>query len=101
MATPNKKNPAMVARARALFDAGTDLNVIAAKLGIVRATAGDWLKTTGVTAAELYGRGRLGRHPQPPMPITRAVPDTRSLSGQLCGEPLPGRSALDMRERRT
>lgn len=76
-----------------LQKAGLDVEAISRKLKVSTQTIGQYLSNAPrvITQAEIDAmieRDRLA-----------AMPDPRSLTGKVCGDPLPGRSALDQKAR--
>lgn len=81
-----KVTPAGIEQATSMFKAGYAWPEIGKALGVCPETARDWWRK-GIGFSERPEIRKL-----PPVPK-----DTRSITGRLCGDPLPGRSALDRR----
>jgi hypothetical protein len=93
-----KRTPQAVETARAMRHSGHTFREIGGELGVHQETIREWLglkKHRNIDRLSTGPREKQSFRPTGPLPV---VPqDTRSLSARLCGDPLPGRSALDKR----
>jgi hypothetical protein len=67
-----------------MYEAGKTISAITNKYGCSDGVVMGWLSKKGINPRQRQAEEL------PPIP-----PDTRCLTGLLCGDPLPGRSALD------
>jgi orotate phosphoribosyltransferase-like protein len=92
MAQKSKKTDELVAQAVAARNDGKTFEEIAGPMGVSAETVRTWL------GLRIRRDGRNGQVPFRPSDVLPNVPeDTRSIGARLCGDPLPGRSALDKR----
>lgn len=82
-------SPQLVRTARLLRRHGKSVAQISAELGFSPYTIYNWTKGMGVSRTVPE---RFAHFERPAL-----VKDTRTVTGILCGDPLPGRSALDRR----
>jgi len=110
MSRPRGPEPAWVAEARGLIEAGLGWVAISKQLGVSESRLKWYLveapRRRGEPPCIVKGKTacfrRSVRHPrasermQEPL---RFEHDPRDLTGRICGDPMPGRSALDRRMR--
>lgn len=102
-----KRTPVLVEIAKKLRAAGWQLQGIGLVLGIKGTTARCWIDDAYNEARIARNRARAAGRPLPPSGVyvtnnpeaatllKEIPPDTRDLTAKLCGDPLPGRRAID------
>lgn len=95
-----KMTPELLEQVQTMRDEGLSYDKISRQIGMHRETVRKWIEG-------MHGQGRVREfdHILPQVKedarrLHKLVPkDTRSLTGRIFGDPLPGRSALDRRAR--
>lgn len=110
--TRRKDTPEKVAKARELRAAGTTYAQIGRELGVGDATIHRWLDPKFAERSRHWQRVKRWTYPKDffgkenrPSPADVAArlaeipPDTRTTTGLICGDPLPGRDAFSRRQK--